>query len=52
VVAPETLNDTPVDDLIVFSYGYLDEIAAQVRDEVRSQPRLVSVLDLLRAPTP
>ena len=52
VVAPETLNDSPVDDLIVFSYGYLDEIAAQVRDEVRSQPRLVSVLDLLRAPTP
>jgi hypothetical protein len=51
VVAPETLDHAPVDDLIVFSYGYLDEIAAQVQDEVRSQPRLVSVLDLLRVPT-
>jgi SAM-dependent methyltransferase len=50
VVAPEHLDAEPVDHLIVFSYGYLDEIAAQVRDELQARPQLVSVLDLLRAP--
>ena len=50
VVAPEHLDREPVDDLIVFSYGYFGEIEEQVRDEMSSQPRLTSVLDLLRAP--
>ncbi len=51
VVGPEHLDQAPVDELIVFSYGYIDEIEEQVRSEMRSQPRIVSVLDLLRAPT-
>jgi len=36
----------------VFSYGYFDEIEEQVRNDTSSQPRLVSVLDLLRTPAP
>ena len=52
VVAPEHLDIEPVDELIVFSYGYFDEIEEQVRNEMSSQPRLVSVLDLLRTPAP
>ncbi|HWI73011.1 MAG TPA: class I SAM-dependent methyltransferase [Baekduia sp.] len=51
VVAPEHLDAEPVDHLIVFSYGYFDEIAAQVRDELGSDPQLVSVLDLLAGRT-
>jgi SAM-dependent methyltransferase len=51
VVGPGHLDQAPVDELIVFSYGYIDEIEEQVRSEMRSQPRIVSVLDLLRAPT-
>jgi hypothetical protein len=51
VVPPSHLDVDPVDDLIVFSYGYLDEIREQVENELQSSPRLVSVLDLLRAPT-
>lgn len=50
VVPPEHLDAEPVDDLIVFSYGYLDEIREQVESDLQSSARLVSVLDLLRAP--
>jgi hypothetical protein len=50
VVAPEHLDAERVDDLIVFSYGYIDEIRDQIRGELDTQPELVSVLDLLRAP--
>jgi hypothetical protein len=49
VVPPSRLAEAPVDDLIVFSYGYLDEIATQVHEEVAPPPRLVSVLDVLAA---
>ena len=35
-------------DLIVFSYGYMDEIAAEIRGEMSVRPDLVSLLDLLR----
>ena len=50
VVPPSHLDAEPVDDLIVFSYGYMDEISEQVENELQCSPRLVSVLDLLRAP--
>jgi hypothetical protein len=50
VVAPEHLAAAPVDHLIVFSYGYFDEIAEQAQ-ALGSEARLVSVLDLLRTPT-
>ena len=50
VVAPEHLVSAPVDHLIVFSYGYLEEIREHVR-ELGVEPRIVSVLDLLRTPT-
>jgi SAM-dependent methyltransferase len=49
VVAPEHLAAAPVDHLIVFSYCYMDEIREHVH-ELGAEPRLVSVLDLLRAP--
>ncbi len=50
VVGPRHLDLEPVDHLIVFSYGYFDEIATAVRDELDCAPQLVSMLDLLRAP--
>jgi SAM-dependent methyltransferase len=49
VVAPEHLADHPVDHLVVFSYGYMDEIREHAR-ELGCDAELVSVLDLLRAP--
>jgi SAM-dependent methyltransferase len=47
VVAPEHLAVAPVDHLIVFSYGYMDEIREHVH-ELGAEPRIVSLLDLLR----
>jgi SAM-dependent methyltransferase len=49
VVAPEHLAAAPVDHLIVFSYGYMDEIREHVH-ELGAAPQLVSLLDLLRTP--
>lgn len=48
---PSRLAEDPVDELVVFSYGYLDEIRAQLEDELAVMPQLTSVLDLL-APAP
>ncbi len=45
---PRRLADDPVDEVIVFSYGYLDEIREQLASELPAMPRLTSVLDLLR----
>jgi hypothetical protein len=50
VVAPEHITAAPVDHLIVFSYGYMDEIREHVH-ELGAEPEIVSVLDLLRTPT-
>jgi SAM-dependent methyltransferase len=50
VVAPEHLDAEPVDHLIVFSYGYMNEIREQIERELQARPQLVSMLDLLRAP--
>jgi SAM-dependent methyltransferase len=49
VVAPEHLAENPVDHLVVFSYGYMDEIREHAR-ELGCDEELVSVLDLLRVP--
>ena len=49
VVVPEHLAANPVDHLVVFSYGYMDEIREQAH-QLGSDAQLVSVLDLLRAP--
>jgi ubiquinone/menaquinone biosynthesis C-methylase UbiE len=45
---PGRLAEDPVDEVIVFSYGYLDEIREQLAAELDVVPRLTSVLDLLR----
>lgn len=50
ICAPSRLAEDPVDELIVFSYGYMDEIRAQLEHELPIVPRLTSVLDLLRPP--
>jgi SAM-dependent methyltransferase len=50
VVPPGHLVVEPVDHLIVFSYGYMDEIRAQVAATTRPQPELHSMLDLLCEP--
>lgn len=48
ICGPDRLAEEPVDELIVFSYGYLDEISEQLAAELPVMPRLTSVLDLLR----
>jgi SAM-dependent methyltransferase len=47
ICAPSRLAEDPVDELIVFSYGYMDEIREQLERELPVVPRLTSVLDLL-----
>ena len=44
---PAALNENPVDELIVFSYGYLDEIRAQYTEFLGRGGRITSILDLL-----
>ena len=51
VVAPETLTTDPVDEVIVFSYGYFDEIRASQRDVEARGTRFTSLLDLLSCVT-
>jgi SAM-dependent methyltransferase len=48
VVPPERLAQDPVDEVIVFSYGYLAEIRAELRAVEERGTRFVSLLDLLR----
>ncbi|MBL9126631.1 MAG: methyltransferase domain-containing protein [Verrucomicrobiales bacterium] len=47
VVAPEHVFVQPVDELIVFSYAYLEEIRERLRHFVESGGRLTSFLDLI-----
>jgi hypothetical protein len=48
VVPPQRLRDDPVDEVIVFSYGYLSEIRAALADVEARGTRFVSMLELLR----
>ncbi|MBK9128243.1 MAG: methyltransferase domain-containing protein [Phycisphaerales bacterium] len=48
VAPPQRLRDDPVDEVIVFSYGYLAEIRAALADVAARGTRFVSMLDLLR----
>jgi hypothetical protein len=47
---PEHGLRDPVDEVIVFAYGYMDEIRAALRPYTEQGGRLVSLLDLLRPP--
>jgi len=47
VVPPEHLLVDPVDELIVFSFGYMDEIRQQLAEYLARGGHLVSLLDLL-----
>ncbi len=47
VVPPERLLAEPIDEVIVFSYGYMDEIRAELREFEARGGRFTSVLDLL-----
>lgn len=51
ICAPTRLAEDPIDELIVFSYGYMKEIREQLATDLPQLPRLVSVLDLLRPST-
>ncbi len=47
VVSPERLLSDPVNELLVFSFGYLDEIKQQLSEPIERGLKLVSMLDLL-----
>ncbi|WP_175400863.1 MULTISPECIES: class I SAM-dependent methyltransferase [Clostridium] len=47
IVSPLKLVSDPVDILIVFSYGYIDEIRKQVLSLTKKDIKIVSLLDLL-----
>jgi hypothetical protein len=47
VTAPSRLLKDPVDEVIVFSYGYMDEIKEQLGDYVKQGGRLISFLELM-----
>jgi SAM-dependent methyltransferase len=48
VVDPRQLHADPVDELLVFSFGYFEEIAAGLADLRAKGLRLTSLLDVLR----
>ena len=48
VVPPEQLATEPIDEVVVFSYGYMDEIRAAGRAVEERGGRFVSLLDLLQ----
>lgn len=47
VVTPERLEDDPVDVLLVFSFGYIDEIREHLSRFPRAPQEIVSLLDVL-----
>ena len=47
VVDPRELHSDPVDELLVFSFGYLEEIAAGLTDLREKGLKLTSLLDVL-----
>jgi len=47
IVSPAKLAEDPVDVLLVFSFGYIDEIREQVAQLSNSPLRLVSLLEVL-----
>jgi hypothetical protein len=47
VVPPSRIREDPVDELIVFSYGYLDEIRAELREFTEGGGHITSILDIL-----
>jgi len=48
VAAPDKLRDAEPCDVIVFSYGYLEEIRRDLAPFIRRGGRLISLLDFLR----
>lgn len=48
VVPPERVLEDPVDEVIVFSFGYMNEIRQQLHAYEERGGRFVSLLDLLR----
>lgn len=51
VYAPEHIRDDPVDEIIVFSYGYFDEIKQQLAAYIRPDTRLTSLLTIMNSET-
>ncbi|MBF0491230.1 MAG: methyltransferase domain-containing protein [Deltaproteobacteria bacterium] len=47
IVSPEYLLQNFVDEVIVFSFGYLDEIKRELKDYLQKGGKLVSMLELL-----
>lgn len=47
VVPPEHVEQEPVDEIIVFSYGYIDEIRQQLSKHTARGGRITSLLDVL-----
>lgn len=45
--APEYIKDHPVDEIIVFSYGYFDEIKGQLAEYLHPECKLTSLLDIM-----
>lgn len=48
IVGPEHLFQHPVDEVVVFSFGYMREIAAQLGEHVKRGGKLTSLLDLIQ----
>jgi hypothetical protein len=47
VVAPSRIDEDPVDELLVFSYGYLDEIRSSLTGFIQRGGTITSMLDFL-----
>lgn len=51
IVPPDEPDRTPVDEIVVFSYGYMDEIMAQLQHFTSGGGKITSLLDILDAST-
>lgn len=47
IVSPSTTEESPVSEIIVCSYGYIDEIRSQLSTHTRRGGRITSLLDVL-----
>jgi hypothetical protein len=47
VVSPETIRIEPVDEVLVFSYGYMNEIRSTLSEFLRNGGSITSMLDFL-----
>ena len=48
VVSLDYLNENPIDEILVFSYGYMDEIKEELKTYGYQKNQIISFIDVMR----